>query len=99
MFVIKVLRMNCVIEGMCEDDYKNVIPYGMEYIKGNFLEKRFETKSSTVFQLSEKVTYFYKESIIFPFVNIVESKKGIEINNKEWLDIICHAEQTGYAHL
>ena len=64
----------------------------MEYMKGHFLERLYPTKSSTVFQLSKKVTYFYKEAVIFPFININESRKGLEIDNKEWLDIICYAE-------
>ena len=98
IWFISVTKTKCVGDGV-KDGYENIIPLGLEYMKGHFLNRNYTTKSSTVFSLSNKVTRFYKETVIFPFVNVKESKKGIEIENKEWTDIICHPEQTGYAHL
>ena len=98
IWVIKVTETKCVGDGSA-DDYKINIPMGQEHMKGHFLEQKHITKTSTIFSLSTKVTHFYKETVVFTFVNVKESKKGFEIDNQDWLDIVFYVEQTGYAHL
>ena len=44
-------------------------------LRGNFLEKQHDEKDHILYSVSNKVTYFYKESILYPFVNIIETKK------------------------
>ena len=62
------------------------------HLKGHFLEKdeRFTT--------SEKVTYFYKESIAYPYVNI-DDGKCLSLDMPDYTDILHHIENNDYAHL
>ena len=100
IWFIQVTETNCISDKNEKDSYDHIIPPGSNFMKGHFLERLYETKSSTIYKLkAKKVTYFYKETVIFPYVNVKESKKGLEVDNKEFTDIICHAEQIGYAHL
>ena len=57
-------------------------------------------KRCSVFKLvTEKTTYFYKESVIFPFVNIIEGKKGLVLNDEDLTDILIYVEQNGFVHI
>ena len=58
------------------DDYGHKIPTGMKFLKGHFLELVSTTKDSTIFCLSKKVTYFDKETVVYPYVEIEAGKKG-----------------------
>ena len=82
------------------DDYGHIIPAGTTYLPGNFLERTsYETKSVTYKMLNHKVTYFYKESVVFPFVNFAEGKKGYILTNGDYTGILMHVEQNGLVHL
>ena len=48
---------------------------------------------------SEKETYFYKESVLFPFVNIIEDNKGLILKDEDFTDILIYVEQNGYIHV
>ena len=99
IWLIKVNETNCVSTIECVDDYGNKIPAGINFLKGNFLERDNTTKTSTIFRLSKKSTFFYKETVVFPYVEIEEHKRGLVLQNKVFMDIICHVEQNGYSHL
>ena len=49
--------------------------------------------------VSEKETYFYKESVLFPFVNIIEDNKGLILKDEDFTDILIYVEQNGYIHV
>ena len=80
-----------------EDDYGNRILMGLRFLKGHFLERLHCEKNCVLFKLSKLATFFYRETIIYPFVSIEESKKGLKITNKHYTDILAHIELTGYA--
>ena len=40
--------------------------------------------------VSKKVTYFYRENIVYPYVNIQETKKGLVLKNDELSEVIYH---------
>ena len=50
------------------------------------------TKKDQLFTLSKKVTHFYKENVIYPYVPVVETKKEILLKNDEYADIIRYLE-------
>ena len=50
-------------------------------ISGHFLEKKDDLKCKQISSLSNKVAYFYKESIVYTFVNIAE---GLRIRQGEF---------------
>ena len=49
--------------------------------------------------VSEKKTYSYKESVLFPFVNFIEDKKGLNLKDEDFTDILIYVEQNGYIHV
>ena len=69
IWIFKVLEPNLVT---CDIDEGSSIPPGMVHISGHFLEKNSEKSSTkkTLFRLSEKLSYIYKESVLYPYVNI-----------------------------
>ena len=58
------------------DNYGQIIPPNILFLKGNFLERVCYNRSSQVFKLSKKETYFYNDSVVYPYVQFTESKKG-----------------------
>ena len=67
------------------------------HLEGHFLEKdeRFTTSKKLAFKLSKKVTYFYKESIVYPYVNIDKGKR-LTLDMTDYTDISYHIENNGY---
>ena len=68
------------------DDYGHKIAVGVNFLKGHFLEKKMIT--TQVFKRSSKTTLFYSENILYPYVNLLESKKGFIVKNIDFIDII-----------
>jgi len=57
------------------DDYNNIITPGMDYIEGKFMEKVHIEPKGTLYKLSKKKAYFFKESLVYPFVQFTGAKK------------------------
>ena len=56
---------------------------------GHFLERVCYNKNDQLFKVCTKDTYFYKENIIFSYVQFIESGKGLVLKKEEYTDIIC----------
>ena len=95
---IKFVQKKFVSNENVTTDYGHTIPAGFEYTKGHFLE-RVKTKSSEIFKISSKFTYFYNESVVYPFVNINETDKGHVLENKDLTDILHFTEEHGLVPL
>ena len=50
------------------DDYGRSVVMGQHYLVGNFLEKTKSAKKGLFLKLSTKTAFFFKESIVYPFV-------------------------------
>ena len=72
------------------DDYQNIVPKGVESIKGHFLEK-IQSGSKGILE-SKKMTYFYKETIRFPYVQFSSTKKGFLLSMTEYVDVLNSVE-------
>ena len=87
------------------DDYNNLIKIDQHYILGHYLEKEScSPKGGLSYSVyTKKTVYFYKESIIYPFVPLHEKQKGkkstLFISNNEYCDIIHFVEETNMARL
>ena len=71
IWFIKVVEINCVSIEMSKDDYNHEVPKGVIHLSGHFLEKDEKRSSlkSNVFKIaSNKKTYFFMESIVYPYV-------------------------------
>ena len=67
-----------------------------ELIHKNNKERVKTTKRSQIFEISTKFTYFYSESVVYPFVNINETGKGHALDNKDLTDILHFTKEQRY---
>ena len=70
----------------------------VEHMSGN-LERRYSTKQSQIFDLNKKVTFFYKECIVYPYVSMNENKKGYILLNTHLTEILNYVEEANFGHL
>ena len=64
-------------ETSSEDDYGHAIVAGQNCSIGNFLEKSKSNSKGNYFKVDSKTSYFYHESIVYPFAQFTEKKKRI----------------------
>ena len=81
------------------DGYGNIFDEGTTYLAGHFLEKISETEMKQTFQLISKTAYFHKESILHPYVQFTESKKGLVLENLHYMEILQYIEQNNFLQL
>ena len=70
------------------DDYNNTIA------TGHYLEEIYSNKRGMIFKMSKKTVYFYKESVVYPFVQVKEEKKGHFLIIDDYVYILNYAENT-----
>ena len=100
IWFIKVIEAECVNDDEDEHDaYGHSVPKGVAFMKGNFLEKIQDSTNGQIFKLSKKITFFYKESVLYPYVNFKETKKGLVLSSSEYTDIIHYVENNNYCHI
>ena len=100
-WIVKVSEVNRLTMEECIDDFGQHIGPKMMHLAGHFLEKeeKLSTKRKVGYCLSNKITYFYKESVLYPYINIVEEKRGLSLDIKEYTEILLYIEQNGFSHL
>ncbi len=100
IWIIKVIEANrCSTENEM-DDYNNVIPKGTVFFTGHFLEHVMIGTRCMIYKLiKDKTTHFYKESVVFPFVNIKDERKGLVLNDEDYTDILMYIEKNGLIHI
>ena len=52
-----------------------------------------------IFKLNKEVTYLYKDSVVFPSVNITKGKKGLMLKNGDYTNILVYIEQQGLVYV
>ena len=100
-WLIKVVEVNRVCHTKEIDSYQHEIAPGMVHLRGHFLE-RDEKHSNTktyVYNLSKDITYFFKESILYPYVNIEEENNRLSLSVTDYTDILYYTEKNGFSHL
>ena len=101
-WLIKVTEVNRIdFENESVDSFGRKIAPKVMHLAGHFLERnqRISTSKNMGYNLSKNVTYFFKESILYPYVNVQEGKRGWMLDMTDYTDILYHIEQNGYAHL
>ena len=89
----------CIAETSSEDDCGHAVVAGQSYITGNFLERSRNNSKGHHFNLDSKNSYFYHESIVYPFAQFTEKKNDFFIENSEYFEIIHFIEHTRMASL
>ena len=82
-----------------EDDCEHAVVAGQRYIIGDFLERSRSNSQGYYFKVDIKTSYFYHESIGYPFAQFTEKKNEFLIENSEYLEIIHFIGHTGMASL
>ena len=81
------------------DDYGHIVTPGQKYMQGHFLEQVSDQITSKAYKLTDKETIFYRESVVYPFVNVTEEKVKYIISSRDYIDIINFVEHNGWATL
>ena len=96
---IKMVKNDLTSNGDDTDDYGHTIIKRTKYNKGHFLERFTSTTKGELYKLSKKKTFFFSESVIYPFVDVKEEKRGLVIYNDELTNIIHHIEENNFSHI
>jgi len=74
------------------DDYGFCIAAGQPYLKGQFLEKVGNCRAGLKF----KVENFFKENVVYPFVNFCKCGDNFyTISDKDYCEVLCYVEHFG----
>ena len=49
--------------------------------------------TNQVFKVSNLLTFFYSENIVYPYVALQEQKKGLLLENNDFTEIIKHVQE------
>ena len=88
-----------------KDSYTHEVSNGQDYIWGHYLEKEtHERKGVLYFVDTSKYVYFFRENIVYPFVNMEEkrSRNGKEmlyLDNGDFCEVVAYVEATKMAML
>ena len=95
MWFVKVTQEVEFADKNMEDGYGNIILMGQHYLKGNFLEREYMTTKGHIFKVNKKKeTMLFKETILYPFVNFQERKKGLFLSNNDYVDILLYTQNS-----
>ena len=98
VWFVKIIEVTANKE--IQDDHGVIIIEGETVLKGNFLEKSSQTKTGQTLKFtSNKTTLFYKESVVYPFVNVKEDSGNYFISNNDFYEVISCVEQFGLTSL
>ena len=82
-----------------EDGFGHITKKRMKHLEGLFLERKFDFDNLYTISKRPNSTFFFKESVMFPSVQL-ESKKGyFEITHEELLMIIKYMELSNQTSL
>ena len=81
------------------DDYGHIVTPGQKYMLGHFLEQVSDQITSKTYKLIDKETIFYRESVLYPFLNVTEKKGKCIISSRDFIDIINFLEHNALATL
>ena len=83
------------------DDYGHKISMGQMFIRGNYLEKVYSSnKTSAKYKCMEKLVYFYKGNVVYPFVNFEKQNQHyFVISNNDFCEVISYVQHYGMGAL
>ena len=75
-----------------EDDFTQFIKKGMKHHEEVFLERKFDSNNVYTISKKPKSTFFFRESVVLPSVQLEAKKGDFEVSNEELLMIIEYME-------
>ena len=70
-----------------------------KYIEGHFIELMNTPSKGRFYIPASKTAFFFKESVVYPFVKLSNVKGKLFMNNNDYAEILYFVEQTGMASL
>ena len=74
------------------DNYGHCISSSQKYVAGKYLEKVGSKKQCQTYKLMKKNVYFFKDNIIYLFVNFQVRKDVYSVSDFEYCEVIEYAE-------
>ena len=99
VWFVEIVKSKCEMDVYLIDDYGHTAKAGMKFVVRHFLELQYTTKKYHVYNVSKKNTFMYKESVLYPFVNVSVTKIGIVIANEEFTEIFSYIQINGFSPL
>ena len=100
-YLIEVTESNCVAADDIVDDNGIRIPINAEFLKGFPLENvpPYTNKTHYIYEQSKKSTYFYKESVLYPYMQMEFRKIKILLSKEEFVTIDNIIIANGLCHI
>ena len=58
-----------------------------------------QTKKGHIYRMDSKITFVFKECIIYPFVNIKQSGSKYILSDEDYFEVLRYIEHSGFSHL
>ena len=81
------------------DDYGFAVQPGQHYVEGHFIELTKTSSKGRFYTPASKVAFFFKESVVYPFVQLSNVRGKLFMNNNDYAEILYFVEQTGMVSL
>ena len=76
-----------------KDKWGNHVKSGQLHLRGLFFER--ESGSQTRYKKIKKEAFFFRESVVYAFVQLVARKKGYELTSEEFVQINSYIQNSG----
>lgn len=98
VWFIKIESEEEICDKSITDDYGHTVVHGHKFFKGRYLEKSSSKKNHDVYKPMNKMTFIHTASVVYPFVNYEQTKKGhYSIPNTELCEIIAYVEHYNFS--
>ena len=97
-WLVKIFE-ETVAKDNISDHYGHVVLDGQRYIDGRYLEFHITKQNNHIFIEMLKKMFFYRSSVVYPFVNHEQKENIYTISNNDFCDIIAYVEHFGMKQL
>ena len=98
VWFIRISNDSVAEQNVC-DDYSHHIKAGQHYVEGHYLERESTSIKGQTFNLMKLKVYFYKESVVYPFVQHEQKRGKLFISNNDLVEIIYYIESNGLSSI
>ena len=104
VWFVYIINSDCSYENSdSADAYGHIIPKSQPFLKCNYLERHNELREGVVYKQTHKEAYIYRETIVYPVVNMVFNYNGVQdlhfLNNKDYVEILNYVQHTSMGSL
>ena len=101
VWFVKIISEEKETADYLEDDSGHQMIPNAKFYEAKYLESISSNKQYNKYKLSKKTIYLYKESIIYPFANFIESKKEHEflLSQEELCEILVYVDEMCLTHI